>query len=607
MSEPEVHGAAGTAPASHRGAAPPGPIGEEQATRKAGTAQAARGRAGEFRGFGTGWALLISVAGGLALFAAFPPFGVWPLAVLGPALLVVALAGRSLRGSFLCGLVFGLALFTPLLSWLVNEAWYVWFALSLALAVIFAVLAIAQRLLLRLPFWPAAVAGWWVVAEGIRDRWPYAFPWGRLAMSQSVAPDVRWVAVGGAPLLTFLIALTGAMIARAVLLCYLGGSDPPQTPPAHGGATRPPVPPRGGATRPPVPAGEGLPAPVSVRGGTVRPSRSPWPALAAVVTAGLVLAGGLLPVDPTGGAPTAQVAAIQGNVPRARNLPQLLNDSEVTQNHAAVTLKLAAEVKAGRLPAPGLVVWPENSTDLDPRQDPALYAELAAVTAAVGQPILVGEVLQNPQRNAGQLWVPGRGPTTFYVKRQLVPFGEYIPFRGLISSFSSLPSLQPVDFTPGHQAVVFDVGKIRLGDVICYEVGFDNLVRSEVTAGANLLAVQSNDADFEIDGQLGETEQQTAMARIRAIESDRAVVYASTTGESTIIAPDGRLIAHSGIWRQAILDARVPLVSYRTLADRVGAWPEYVIIMLTVLALGWAVLLGFRSRRAGPGEDGLNP
>jgi apolipoprotein N-acyltransferase len=560
MSEPEVHGAAGTAPASHRGAAPPGPVSEEQATSKAGTAQAARRRAGEFRGFGTGWALLISVAGGLALFAAFPPLGIWPLAVLGPALLVVALAGRSLRGSFLCGLVFGLALFTPLLSWLVNEAWYVWFALSLALAVIFAVLAIAQRLLLRLPFWPAAVAGWWVVAEGIRDRWPYAFPWGRLAMSQSVAPDVRWVAVGGAPLLTFLIALTGAMIARAVLKAL-----------------------------------------------AARTWRPVGPALAAVVTAGLVLAGGLLPVDPTGGAPTAQVAAIQGNVPRARNLPQLLNDSEVTQNHAAATLKLAAEVKAGRLPAPDLVVWPENSTDLDPRQYPALYAELAAVTAAVGQPILVGEVLQNPQRNAGQLWVPGRGPTTFYVKRQLVPFGEYIPFRGLISSFSSLPSLQPVDFTPGHQAVVFDVGKIRLGDVICYEVGFDNLVRSEVTAGANLLAVQSNDADFEIDGQLGETEQQTAMARIRAIESDRAVVYASTTGESTIIAPDGRLIAHSGIWQQAILDARVPLVSYRTLADRVGAWPEYVIIMLTVLALGWAVLLGFRSRRAGPGEDIPNP
>ena len=242
------------------------------------------------------------------------------------------------------------------------------------------------------------------------------------------------------------------------------------------------------------------------------------------------------------------------------------------------------------------MIWPENSTDLDPSQNPFIYSQLAGMVAALGHPVLVGEVLQDPLRNVGQLWVPGVGPTTIYVKRQLVPFGEYIPFRSLISSFSSLPSLQPTDFTPGHRAVVFDVGKIKLGDVICYEVGFDNLVRSEVTAGANLLAVQSNDADFEIDGQLGETEQQTAMARIRAIESDRAVVYASTTGESTIIAPDGALIAHSGVWRQAILDARVPLVSYRTLADRVGAWPEYVIIMLTVLALAWA-LLRSRSRR----------
>ena len=226
------------------------------------------GRAADSGVFGTWWALLISVAGGLATYAAFPPVGAWPLAVLGPALLVVALTGRSLRGSFGCGLAFGLALFVPLLSWLVNEAWYAWAALAGALAVIFAVLAIGQRLLLRLPFWPAAVAGWWVCVEAVRDRWPYAFPWGRLAMSQSVAPDVRWVAVGGAPLLTFLLALTGAMIARAAL-CYLGGSDPPQTPPAvyPRGDDPPQTPPaHGGAARPPVPPGEGLPAPPYLSG-----------------------------------------------------------------------------------------------------------------------------------------------------------------------------------------------------------------------------------------------------------------------------------------------------------------------------------------------------
>jgi apolipoprotein N-acyltransferase len=152
---------------------------------------------------------------------------------------------------------------------------------------------------------------------------------------------------------------------------------------------------------------------------------------------------------------------------------------------------------------------------------------------------------------------------------------------------------------------VFGAGKIRLGDVICYEVSFDNLVRSEVNAGANLLAVQSNDADFEIDGQLGETEQQTAMARIRAIESDRALVYASTTGESSIIAPDGRVIARSGTWRQAVLVARVPLVSYRTLADRAGAWPEYLIVLLTALAMAfgaWRAFAGRTTRGSGKGH-----
>ncbi len=524
------------------------------------------GRAGSFGGFRTRWALLASVAGGLAVYASFPPIDAWPLAVLGPALLVVALTGRSLRGSFGCGLAFGVALFVPLLSWLVNVAWYAWAALAVAEAVIFALLCVGQRLLLVLPFWPALVAAWWVAAEALRDRWPFAFPWGRLAMSQSVAPDVRWVAIGGAPLLSFLVALTGAMAARYVL-CYLGGTIPPD-PPAYGGTARPPV--------------------------------APWAGLAAVVTAGLVLAGGLLPVDPTGGAPTATVAAIQGDVPRARNLPQLLNDSEVTQDQVAATLKLAAQVKSGRAPAPDVVIWPEDAVGLDPREYPYLYGQVEEAMTAIGRPILVGEVLQDPQRNVGQLWVPGVGPTTIYVKRQLVPFGEYIPFRGLISSFSSLPSLNPVNFTPGHQAVVFGIGKIRLGDVICYEVGFDDLVRSEVNAGANLIALQSNDADFEIDGQLGETEQQTAMARIRAVESDRAVVYASTTGESTIIAPDGAVITRSGIWRQAILDARVPLVSYRTLADRVGAWPEYVLVLVTVLALG---LAGLTLRRRGNRPD----
>jgi apolipoprotein N-acyltransferase len=518
-------------------------------------------------------AAAVATAGGLALAAAFPPAGIWPFAAAGPALLVIALWRRSLRGSFLVGLVFGLAFFVPLLSWLINVAWYAWAALAIAEAVIFGVFAMGQRLMLRLRAWPVAVACWWAAVEAFRDRWPYAFPWGRLAMSQAQAPTVRWVAVGGPPLLSFLVALAGATLAWLVL------------------ARRPAA--LRGASRPAAQGGGGL------RGGL---RRRAVPALAFAVAAGVALAGGLLPSGQPGpGVPTAEVSAVQGNVPHSRTLQRLLTETVVTGNHAAATEQLAAQVKAGSRPAPDLVIWPEDSADIDPSLDPYVYGTIAAAVSAINRPVLVGAVLENPERNVGQLWLPGRGPVAIYVKRQLVPFGEYIPFRSLISKFSSLPALQPVNFTPGHRAVVFRIGKIRLGDVICYEVGFDNLVSSEVTAGANLLTEQTNDADFEVDGQLGETLQQLAMARIRAIEFDRSMVVAGTTGVSAIIAPDGTLIIQSRTWQRALLEARVPLLTTTTLSTRLGEWPEIVLSALAVAALGLALAGEAAERRRSRG------
>jgi apolipoprotein N-acyltransferase len=507
-------------------------------------------------GLSTRWALAVALAGGLVLAAAFPPVGAWPLAPAGPALLTVALWRASARAGAIIGLVFGAAFFVPLLAWLVNVAWYVWTALAVTETVLFAAAVLGLRLLLRLRAWPAAVAGWWVAAEAVRDRWPWGgFPWGRLAMSQAGAPTARWVAVGGPPLLTFLLALAGACLAWLLL------------------------------------------APSAPR------RRRAVPALAAAAAAAAALAGGLLPVDGQApGTPAATVAAVQGNVPRSRNLPDLLRATTVTGNHAAATRQLASQVRRGERPAPDVVIWPENSTDIDPGESPSTYLAIAGAVTAIGRPVLVGAVLDNPVRNSGQLWLPGRGPVRAYIKRQLVPFGEVIPFRGVLSKFISLIKLQPTDFTAGHRAVVFRIGKIRLGDVICYEVGFDNLVSSEVAAGANLLSVQTNDADFELDGQTGETLQQLAMARIRAVEHDRAVVVASTTGVSAIIAPDGSVIASSRTWQRAVLEARVPLRTDVTLADRAGGWPEGVISAATLAALAWALAAGAAARRrpAGP-------
>ena len=516
----------------------------------------------------SGPALICALAGGLALAAAFPPAGIWPLAVVGPAALTVALWRQRARLAVAAGAAFGVAFFFPLLSWLVNVAWYAWTALAVAETLIFAVLVLGQWLLLRLRAWPLAVAGWWVAAEAVRDRWPWeGFPWGRLVMSQATAPAGRWVAVAGPPFVTFLVALAAACLAWVVL----------------GPARR-----QEHQVREQSDADQAL----GLR------SRL-WPAIALAASAGLALAGALLPAgQPAAPGQTAIVAAIQGNVPHAKNLPDLLRASQVTQNHANATEKLAARVKSGAVPAPDIVIWPENSTDQDPAFNPYIYGTIAAAVGAINRPVLVGAVLQDPVRNAGQLWLPGKGPVATYVKRRLVPFGEVIPFRGLISSMTSLPStIQPVNFTPGHRPVVFRAGKVRLGDVICYEVGFDGLVGSEVSAGANLLAVQTNDADFEIDGQMGETEQQLDMAQIRAMQYNRAVVVASTTGISAIIAPDGSLLASTRTWTQAEIEAKVPLLTSQTLAARLGGWPEAILVWATVAALAWAIAQAIRGHR----------
>jgi apolipoprotein N-acyltransferase len=401
-------------------------------------------------------------------------------------------------------------------------------------------------------------------------------------MSQAGVSTQGWAAIAGPPTLTFVVALVGASLGW--LLLSACGWD------RH---------PRASFSRFSLGSGR---------------RRLVAPALALAGSAALAVLPAALPLDPVpANASTATVAAIQGNVPRARGslAEQLNDDSVVTLNHVAATDNLAAKVAAGKAPEPDLVIWPENSTDIDPMLYPPVYQEIASAAAAIGRPILVGAVLQNPELNAGVLWLPGKGPTTIYAKRRLVPFGEYIPFRSLISKITSLTQLQGIPFTPGHKTVIFDVGQIRLGDIICYEVGFDDLVRSEVVAGANLLSMQSNDATFEREGPItAESGQQLAMARIRAVEFDRAVVVASTTGYSAIVAPDGQLISRTTMWTQAELEARVPLLSYDTLAERLGAWPEWAIVAATTLALCLAIgqaSIARRRSRSGNATDQTQP
>jgi apolipoprotein N-acyltransferase len=138
-------------------------------------------------------------------------------------------------------------------------------------------------------------------------------------------------------------------------------------------------------------------------------------------------------------------------------------------------------------------------------------------------------------------------------------------------------------------------GPVPLGDVICFEVAYDGLVRSSVSAGAQLLIVQTNNATF---GHTSETYQQLAMSKLRAIETGRTVIQASTTGISAVIAPDGTVLRRSGaLFRPALLEAGVPVRSALTPAVQLGALPEILLSALALLALLWTLQEGWRRNR----------
>ncbi|MDX6200020.1 MAG: apolipoprotein N-acyltransferase [Actinomycetota bacterium] len=469
-----------------------------------------------------------ALASGLLLDIAFPPHELWWLAPLPVAVLTLLCRGGSGRRGALLGLVAGLGFFVPLLVWTGTIAGALaWLALALLEAAFFAPLGAALAVVTRLPGWPVWSASLWVAEEALRDRLPFGgFPWGRLAFSQGDTWLTPLAAVGGAPLVTFAVAAIGSALAAA--------------------------------------AGR-----VELR--------------VALALAAVVLVAAPLVPTPTGGRQVT-VAVVQGNVPRL-GLEAFTQRAAVLGNHAAATHELAAAVRAGSTPRPDLVIWPENASDLDPYTDPQAASIIDAAVKDVGVPVLVGAVIDGPGdkiRNTGIVWDPTTGPGAMYVKRHPVPFGEYMPFRSFARRISSKVDLVPRDFARGSKPGVLDVGPARLADVICFEVAYDGVVRKAVRGGGRLLVVQTNNATF---GHSGETHQQLAMGRLRAVEHGRTVLVAATSGVSAVIAPDGRLVDRSQVFARDVIVQRVPLRSATTLATRLGVLPELVLCGIAALAL----------------------
>lgn len=516
-----------------------------------------------------------ALAAGLVMWPAFPPFGLWPLMPVGIAIFTLAVRQVRPRRAALLGLGCGMVFFLGALDGIIKIGPDAWIVLSLLEALFFAPLGAAVALVGRLRGWPVWTAALWVAEELARGRLPFGgFPWARAAFSQTSSPFTPYAALGGAPLVSFVTALAGGLLALAALTLWRAFR--PQTG-DHAGAADGDGPARG------------------TEHGDSRRSVAPRTAVrnAAMCTAGVLALGlaGLAVPTPTAGR-LVTVAVIQGNVPRL-GLDFLGQRRAVLDNHVRQTHELAARVRAGTAPRPELVVWPENSSDLDPYADPEARAEIDAAVKDIGVPVLVGAVIDAADgehvENRGIVWDPRTGPGAYYIKRHPVPFGEYLPFRSILTKLITRFQRIPKDFAKGTRKGFMQLGPARIGDVICFEVAYDGVVRD--VASAQLLVVQTNNATY---GKTSLPPQQIAMSRLRAVEHSRTILVAATSGISAIVAPDGRMIEKSGEFRPDIQVARVPIRTSRTLADRIGAIPEWALALLGVVAVAIAVRPGGR-------------
>ncbi|MBB4895271.1 apolipoprotein N-acyltransferase [Streptomyces olivoverticillatus] len=500
----------------------------------------------------------LAAVGGTALALAFPPYDLWPLSVLAVAALALLTRGRTARQGAWTGFAFALPFFFLLLRWLHVVGYDAVLGLAVVEALFVAALGAALAVTSRLPAWPLWGACLWIAQEWARDRVPFGgFPWGRLAFANTGSPFTPLAALGGAPLVTFAVALSGGLLAYAAV------------------------------------------AAVRLRSGAGG-LRAVLPGAGAVALAAAVTAAGFAVPVPTKGDDSVDIAIIQGNVEKP-GMDFLGRPLMVLDNHVSATLKLARDIREGKTKKPDLVIWPENSSDLDPFQYTQAYDRIDKAVRAVGVPVLVGALVDHPGKpgfidNMGIVWDPTTGPGASYAKQHPVPFGEYVPFRQELSKVITRLQRVPRDFYPGDHTGVLQVGPARLGDVICFEVAYDEIVHDTVRAGARALVVQTNNATY---GRTGQPEQQLAMSRLRAVEHGRAVVTAATSGISAVVAPDGRVLQRSKEFTQDVITARIPLRDGTTLADRAGAAPEWALAIVGLLSCAAALLIGRRVRPEG--------
>ncbi len=272
-----------------------------------------------------------------------------------------------------------------------------------------------------------------------------------------------------------------------------------------------------------------------------------------------------------------RVGLIQGNIPQ---------DQKWDGDREAQILTRYSELSRQSTAAGAqLVVWPESATPFSFESHPA-SEEIRRLARDASVDLVFGstQLRLEPEFqlfNAAFALNQSGETSAVYHKMHLVPFGEYVPFRSLLSFVG--PLVEAVGpFSPGLRANTIPVGSHQVSVAICYEVIYPALIRDFVRNGSELLVAITNDAWYERSAAPHQHFQQAAM---RAIEQGRYLVRAANTGISGVVDPYGRVVRRSELFVTTVVTEDVRLLTQLTFYGQVGDLPAYLCLVLTAVAM----------------------
>jgi apolipoprotein N-acyltransferase len=274
-----------------------------------------------------------------------------------------------------------------------------------------------------------------------------------------------------------------------------------------------------------------------------------------------------------------RVAIVQGGGPQ-RTRAATSDSRKVTERHLEVTREQVTTPV-------DLIVWPENVVAVEGRlEDNEEFEELQALAREKDATLIVGiteGISDDEFLNASVVFTPDGELVDRYDKVRTVPFGEFVPFRGLIEKVAGSSGIPGRDATPGTGPAVVDTPVGPLGIVISWEVFFADRARDAIGNGGEVLLNPTNGSSYWLTQV---QTQQIASSRLRAIETGRWELQAAPTGFSALVDPAGNLLERTGISDPAVIEATIARRDGTTIATAVGYWPM-VLLSLLAIAVGW--------------------